>query len=144
MSDYCTVCADVGNWKVGEWFRNEDGKGDLHRVESIDLELGCINGRNIQTTYRGTYYPKDFCNLVRVHFEPFDLSDAEVRKSLMGKFVNYTVNGFEPYHAMITAFQECEGGTACVLPEIGHANGFALVTMCTFDNGQPCGKEVEG
>lgn len=128
-------------WKVGDWFRTEDGH--LYQVKRVEREHLTADGHG--------YFGKN--EVAKVHFEPFNLSDPEVRKSLRGKWLkNKNSNDGEETmiigfaHTLDTqdrrwAFQE---EWYCELPYRSEVKVKDLFEKYTFLDGTPCGKEVEG
>lgn len=76
-------------------------------------------------------------------YVPFDLSDPEVRKSLRGRWVvEKNSNPQEPVEGLIVGFESFRGYWV----QISQRNAIQaneLLKCWVFDDGTPCGKEVE-
>ena len=71
-------------------------------------------------------------------YVPFDLSNPEVRKGLRGKWIK--ADGDE---AQISGFHKLGGKEWMASITTGYVTNTTLLKRWTFEDGSPCGKEVE-
>ncbi len=120
---------------------NNGGKGFIGTLESTSLDsdfpfLFEENGATWQCLIRVMEEPKP-------EYEPFDLSDPEVRDELRGKWIKYKAENYTLEH-MIVKFEEiviADGATNWLIDCDGPSfDGGLLLAQCTFLDGSPCGK----
>lgn len=115
-------------WKVGDWFKNEDG--EIHRVRAV-----CSNNMIIDE-YADHWHGED---VTKIHFEPFDLSNPEVRKNLRGKWIICNT-GTGPEFVIDTYNYQPDSNEWTARGALADS----LLANYHFDDGTPVGKEVEG
>lgn len=78
------------------------------------------------------------------HYEPYDLSDLNVRDSLRGRWIIWNDGDTDDAdEAVIIGFTKRDGDPWHVRTSIGSIDAAELLKFYVFDDGTPCGKKVE-
>ena len=141
--DYVTVFREVTDedgWQ-GRWPRYDSSSvGKLYKVTSVSN----ANGINVSNAHGGGWtFPYFVLKKVQPRYEPFDLSNPVVRKSLRGKWIKNKNNNFE---LCITFFTH-QGYVGNTIPAdvymVSGIDADELFQYWVFEDGSPCGKLAE-
>lgn len=146
------------NVKVGDKVRvvrkaqsREDGWGNAW-VEDMDDWVGKVfkvdriysdDGIRLVDSHSWWVFPYFVLEKVELEYEPYDLSDLDLRASLLGKAVKF-MDGSRLGPALITGFELFDDGVWGVhVGGVSTMDAIALLDGWVFLDGTPCGVVVE-